>query len=97
MVGKSKSFDELGRYAQKQSIIEDQGGRCNRCGNPFMWMGKSLDAEDHHKDGNRTNQSRTNREALCPNCHSQTDNDKFKGRRHSESTKKLISTKRQIR
>lgn len=89
-VHREKIFDELGRYSQKAVIIREQNNKCNHCDNEFFWMGAPLDAENHHKDGDRKNDSRANQEALCPNCHSQTDNDKFKGRKHSESTRKKL-------
>ena len=49
---------------EKEEVRERQGGSCNKCGkSPPRW-------EYHHKDGNRSNNSMSNCEGLCPNCHS---------------------------
>jgi len=49
---------------EKQEVRDVQGGVCNKCGNhPPRW-------EYHHKNGNRSDNSLSNCEALCPNCHS---------------------------
>lgn len=37
-------------------------------------MGKEINLEVHHKDGNHINNSFDNLQLLCPNCHSYTDN-----------------------
>lgn len=57
--------------------------RCERCG-ISEWNGLPIRLELHHKDGNHKNAKLENVEMLCPNCHSQTDNFRYKGR----STKK---------
>ena len=52
-------FSEL----TKQLTLIAQGFRCKICG-------RFLDVVDfHHIDGNRSNNSLSNCEALCPNCH----------------------------
>jgi hypothetical protein len=49
---------------QKTNCREKQEGKCNKCGkHPPRW-------EYNHKDGDRTNNTDSNIEALCPNCHS---------------------------
>ncbi len=49
---------------QKAQVRQRQSGMCNSCGHPPpRW-------EFHHKDGNRSNNSLSNCEGLCPNCHS---------------------------
>ena len=49
---------------EKDQVRERQDGKCNRCKrSPERW-------EYHHLDGNRSNNSLSNCEALCPNCHS---------------------------
>ena len=49
---------------EKEQVRERQNGRCNKCGRPTpRW-------EYHHRDGNRSNDSLSNCEGLCPNCHS---------------------------
>lgn len=57
--------------------------QCERCG-ISEWNGIPIRLELHHKDGNHENSKLENIEILCPNCHSQTDNFRYKGR----STKK---------
>lgn len=49
---------------EKRQVRRRQDGRCNKCGDsPPRW-------EYHHRDGNRSNNSLSNCEGLCPNCHS---------------------------
>lgn len=50
---------------QKERVKRRQGYVCNRCGEePRRW-------EFHHKDGMRDNNSLSNCEGLCPNCHAE--------------------------
>lgn len=53
--------------------------KCERCG-ITEWMGKPVQFDLEHKDGNSSNHSYENLEILCPNCHSQTDTYKSKNR-----------------
>ena len=46
--------------------------KCEICG-AFIWQGKQLPLELHHKDGNHFNNSLDNLQILCPNCHSIQD------------------------
>ena len=49
---------------EKRTVRESQDGRCKKCKEvPPRW-------EYHHKDGDRSNNSLSNCEGLCPNCHS---------------------------
>jgi len=49
---------------EKEQVRNRQDGKCNKCGRPPpRW-------EYHHRDGNRSNDSMSNCEGLCPNCHS---------------------------
>jgi len=48
--------------------------KCELCGVKNEWNGKPLTLELHHIDGNRFNNRLDNLQILCPNCHSQIDN-----------------------
>jgi hypothetical protein len=67
-----RSWEQLGKAGRRTRVLSDQGGRCV-CG-LNEWRGRMLVLEIHHIDGDDTNNSRENVEALCPNCHSQTPN-----------------------
>jgi hypothetical protein len=62
---KGKSFSE--------PIIALRGRKCEECGIE-EWLGKPINLEVHHKDGNRMNNDLNNLVLLCPNCHSYTPN-----------------------
>jgi len=47
--------------------------RCELCGSA-EWLGEPIPLELHHIDGDRTNNTLSNIELLCPNCHALTDN-----------------------
>ncbi len=47
--------------------------RCECC-KASEWMSEPIPLELHHRDGDRTNNSLSNIELLCPNCHALTDN-----------------------
>ena len=47
--------------------------KCECCG-ISEWNNKPIRLQLHHKNGNPTDNSLTNLEVLCPNCHTQTDN-----------------------
>lgn len=55
---------------------------CEKCG-IAEWNGAQITLEIHHKDGNHENTKLKNLEILCPNCHSQTDNFRFKNKKHT--------------
>lgn len=54
-----------------QPLIALRGRRCECCG-LTEWMGRAINLEVHHKDGNRSNNDLDNLQLLCPNCHSYT-------------------------
>jgi hypothetical protein len=66
-----KSFDELSYTLKKRRVKDEQNDKCNRCG-LSEWLELPIALEIEHKDGNNSNNSRENLEALCPNCHAQT-------------------------
>jgi len=47
--------------------------KCEICG-CSEWLGKPINCQLHHIDGDETNNTLENLQILCPNCHSQTDN-----------------------
>lgn len=51
--------------------------KCECCG-LTEWLGKPIPLELHHKDGDNTKNDLDNLELLCPNCHSLTDNYRWK-------------------
>lgn len=58
----------------KKRLIKDgiKEEKCEFCG-ISSWMGKKINFELHHVDGNHYNNKLSNLILLCPNCHSQTD------------------------
>ena len=79
---------ENGKYSYYQSYklknrLVSEGVKknvCEICGQS-SWMGKQLNLELHHMDGNRQNHKLSNIRLLCPNCHSQTDTFRAKNKR----------------
>ena len=76
----------LTKEVVKSSIIKEKLFRenlkqkkCERCGR-VTWMGEEIPLELHHKDGNHSNNSVSNFEILCPNCHAFTEN--YRGRKN---------------
>jgi len=65
-------FEDLGMENRRRRVFEEQDYCCNKC-NISEWQGVKIPLELEHKDGNNQNNSRTNLEGLCPNCHSITD------------------------
>lgn len=53
--------------------------RCNTC-HTVEWMGRKINLEVNHIDGDFTNCLLINLEFLCPNCHSQTSKYKNYGK-----------------
>ena len=62
-------------YDLKLKLIEAglKKNKCEICG-CTEWLGKPLNCQLHHIDGDNTNNELSNLQMLCPNCHSQTDN-----------------------
>ena len=66
------SIKKNGRTTLK-AIINLRGRKCECCG--FTeWLGKPINLEIHHIDGDHNNNELENIQLLCPNCHSYTDN-----------------------
>lgn len=56
-----------------EPLIHLRGRKCENCG-LTEWMGKEINLEIHHIDGDRLNNDLSNLQLLCPNCHSNTFN-----------------------
>ena len=46
---------------------------CEKCGN-IEWLGVKIPLQVHHINGNRNDNTISNLQILCPNCHALTDN-----------------------
>lgn len=53
-------------------LIVLRGRKCECCG-LTEWMGKEINLEIHHIDGDHSNNELENLQLLCPNCHSYTE------------------------
>jgi len=51
--------------------------RCEKCG-LSEWLGKEIPIELHHINGDNSDNTLENLQILCPNCHSFTDNYRWK-------------------
>ena len=63
------------KYALLYNILKN---KCSICNCDSMWNKKKLTLELHHINGNPFDNRIENIQLLCPNCHSQTDNNKGK-------------------
>lgn len=61
-------------YKLKLRLLEEgyKENKCEICG-IRNWNKKELNMQLHHIDGNSKNNSLSNLQMLCPNCHAQTD------------------------
>lgn len=78
----------------RKIIINERGSKCECCG-VSEWLGKPLKIEMHHKDGDRTNNDKSNLILLCPNCHSQTEN--FRNHKIEKAIKHCKSCGKEIK
>lgn len=67
----NSDFETLSWESKRSRIIVEQKFCCNKCGLD-SWLDKPIVIEIDHIDGDNKNNSRSNLEGLCPNCHSQT-------------------------
>lgn len=79
-------YDTLTYDRLKKRIVLEQNQKCNHCGID-EWNGKPIVLELEHIDGNHSNNERENLEAICPNCHSQTDT--WRGRNKTNKRNKI--------
>lgn len=57
-------------YIRRALIEVGVSVECNECGQTEQWQGKTLQLQVDHKDGCYWNNTPTNLQFLCPNCHS---------------------------
>jgi hypothetical protein len=60
---------------RRKILIKIRGYQCEHCG-LSEWMNKPIPLELHHIDGNTNNNTSTNLELVCRNCHGLTTNHK---------------------
>jgi hypothetical protein len=82
----TQDWNVLGIMSKRLRVILEQNGKCNKCGITH-WMTERITLEYEHKDGDNSNNSRDNVEALCPNCHSQTKT--WRGRKNGKKQKRV--------
>lgn len=89
---KNTPWEKLPLATQRRLFLGDSDNICNRCGfeytDPKSQKGPF---EIHHKDGDNSNWERANLEVLCLNCHWKTGNYRFRGKKHTEESKRKIS------
>lgn len=57
----------------RKALIDMRGQQCEIC-KMKEWLNQPIHLELHHIDGDKSNNTLTNLQLLCPNCHSYTDN-----------------------
>ncbi len=75
--GRQTQSNTLKRRLIKENILEQI---CNKCG-LTNWLDGKIPLELHHKDGDTTNNSLSNLELICPNCHAFTSNYRGKNKK----------------
>lgn len=78
------------RGTLRRYIIRTRGHRCECC-KQTEWLGKPMPLELNHIDGNATNHSEENLEAICPNCHAQTPTYKGKNKGNGRMSRGVLS------
>ena len=69
----------------KKYFLKEQDFKCNICGLPNVWNGKTLVFVLDHINGNADDNTRTNLRLICPNCDSQLDTFKSKNKKSARA------------
>lgn len=82
-------------YKLKNRLFKEQikEKKCESCG-LTEWMGKPINLQLHHINGDNTDNRIENLQILCPNCHSYTDN--FSGKNQKMNIKEKCFNKKRI-
>lgn len=75
--------DTLKKRLWKAELKEQ---KCEVCG-ITEWMGKPISLELHHINGNHYDNRLENLQIVCPNCHSQTEGHRNKGKKNNSGEK----------
>lgn len=62
-----------GKSSYQTYAKREHGNKCMVCGNAGIWNDKPLTLDVHHIDGNRDNNTLSNLQVICPNCHRQEE------------------------
>ena len=81
-------FSTLKFESLRHRVLLEQDKKCNNCG-LSEWLGKPINLEIEHKDGNHHNNNRDNVEAICPNCHSFTKTWRGRNKKQLENKNKM--------
>lgn len=81
-----RSTNSLKKRLLKEGVKEQ---KCECCG-LTEWLGKPLQLELHHVNGNNIDNRIENLQILCPNCHAQTEH--YRGK----NTQSALSEKREV-
>lgn len=79
------TFTMNGIGPHKKILISERGHKCECCG-LSEWLNKPITIELEHIDGNNQNNTKSNLKLLCPNCHSQTDTWRGRGKNTGRKT-----------
>lgn len=80
-----KKYDQpLHSGVLNKHLIKLRSRQCECCHNT-EWLGKPINLQVHHIDGDRTNNTLENLQLLCPNCHSYTDNFGTKNKKQKQT------------
>lgn len=83
-----RPYKQPGPILMRALLEIGRGNNCEVCGLCTTWNKKPLKLQIHHVDGNYKNNLPNNLLAICPNCHSQTDNYGYSKRKMGKKCKK---------